>query len=46
MDERQLSFLEMIEILQKIQSKTPFDLTINNKKKTIKIEYLKNEEHC
>lgn len=45
MDERQLSFLEMIEVLQKIQNKSPFDLTINNKKKTIKIEYIKNKDN-
>lgn len=36
-----MSFSEIVKMLQKFQDTTPFDLTINNKKKIIKIEYIK-----
>lgn len=40
-EQQEMSFIEIVELLQKFQDNTPFDLTINNKKKTIKIEYIK-----
>jgi hypothetical protein len=40
-EQQEMSFSEIVEILQKFQDTTPIDLTINNKTKTIKIEYIK-----
>lgn len=40
-EQQEMSFIEIVELLQKFQDNTPFDLTINNKKKVIKIEYIK-----
>lgn len=40
-EQQEMSFSEIVEMLQKCQDTTPFDLTINNKTKTIKIEYIK-----